>query len=333
MRQACGRRAAALCTILVALATCALSKETRAQSQPVEHSTRLVTLGTAGGPLPQKKRAQSSNLLIVRGRSYLVDAGDDVTRRIVQAGADFLKVDHIFITHAHSDHTMGLATLLVSNWEYQRSAPMDIYGPPGTEALVRGAIQYLTPNEEIRWSEGKRAPMAGVFHAHDAAPGVVFQDDAVKVLAAENTHFHFASGSPGYGKYKSYSYRFETPGRVIVFTGDTGPSDALTELAKGADVLVSEVGMPEEIIGLYKKNGNWQKMSPEQQQAFLFHMNQEHLTPENVGRMAAKAGVKMVVLSHLLPSGDPDDDYQRYVDATKKYFSGRVVAAKDLMEF
>ena len=70
--------------------------------------TRLITLGTAGGPLPQKKRAQSSNLLIVRGHLYLIDAGDDVTRRIVQAGADFLKVDKIFITHAHSDHTMGL---------------------------------------------------------------------------------------------------------------------------------------------------------------------------------------------------------------------------------
>ena len=333
MRRAWGPRAAGLCTMLVALAAGTLSNQTRAQSQAAEQRTRLITLGTAGGPLPQKKRAQSSNLLMVRGRLYLIDAGDDVTRRIVQAGADFLKVDHIFITHAHSDHTMGLATLLVSEWEYRRRTPIDIYGPLGTEALVRGAIQYLTPNAEIRWSEGTRTPMASVFHGHDAEPGTVFQDDAVKVLAVENTHFHFATDSPGYEKYKSYSYRFETPGRVIVFTGDTGPSDALTELAKGADVLVSEVGMPDEIIELYKKNGNWQKMSPEQQQAFLFHMKQEHVTPEYVGKMAAKAGVRLVVLSHLLPSGDPDDDYQRYVDTTKKYFSGRVVAAKDLMEF
>lgn len=333
MWQTCAPLAATLCAIMVTLATCTLADRTRAQSRTDEGATRLITLGTAGGPLPQKKRAQSSSLLIVRGRLYLIDAGDDVTRRVVQAGADFLKVDRIFITHAHSDHTMGLATLLVSEWEYQRRTPIDIYGPPGTEALVRGAIQYLTPNAEIRWSEGKRTPMAGVFHGHDAAPGMVFRDDAVKVLAVENTHFHFASGSPGDGKYKSYSYRFETPGRVIVFTGDTGPSDALTELARKADVLVSEVGMPEEIIDLYKRNGNWQKMSPEQQQAFLFHMTQEHVTPEDVGKMAAKAGVKMVVLSHLLPGSNPDDDYQRYVNATKKYFSGRVVAAKDLMEF
>lgn len=325
--------AAVTCGALVALAACSFGNEARAQSSAGETGTRLITLGTAGGPLPQKKRAQSANLLIVRGRLYLIDSGDNVTRRMVQAGADFLKVDKIFITHAHSDHTMGLPTLLVSEWEYQRRAPIDIFGPPGTESLVRGAIQYLTPNAEIRWSEGKRTPMASIVHGHDAAPGVVFQNEDIKVLAVENTHFHFTSDSPGYGKYKSYSYRFETPGRTVVFTGDTGPSDALTELAKGADVLVTEAGVPDELVDLYKKNGSWQKRSPEEQKAFLYHMTQEHITPEEIGKMAAKAGVKMIVLSHLLPSANPDDDYQRYVDATRKYFSGRVVAAKDLMEF
>jgi ribonuclease BN (tRNA processing enzyme) len=318
---------------VVAFAACGFGREARAQQHAAEGGTRLITLGTAGGPLPQKKRTQSSNLLIVRGHLYLIDAGDDVTRRIVQAGANFQQVDKIFITHAHSDHTMGLPTLLVSEWEYQRRAPIDIYGPPGTEALVRGAIQFLTPNAEIRWSEGKRTPMDTVFHGHDVAPGTVYQDDNVKVLAAENTHFHFTPDSPGYGKFKSYSYRFETPGRTVVFTGDTGPSDALVQLAKGADVLVTEVGVPEEIVSLYKNNGSWQKRSPEEQREFMRHMTQEHVTPEEVGKLATQAGVKMVVLSHLLPSANPDDDYQRYVDATKKYFSGRVVAAKDLMEF
>jgi ribonuclease BN (tRNA processing enzyme) len=88
---------------------------------------------------------------------------------------------------------------------------------------------------------------------------------------------------------------------VIVFSGDTGPSDALTELAKGADVLVTEVGQPEEIVELYKKNGTWERRPPEEREAFLRHMKEEHVTPEDVGKMAAKAGVKMVVLTHLLP--------------------------------
>jgi ribonuclease BN (tRNA processing enzyme) len=171
-----------------------------------------------------------------------------VTRRIVQAGYDFRKVGRIFITHLHDDHTAGLATLLVSQWEFQGPAT-DIYGG-GVEALVKGAIAYLTPNAEIRWAEGKKRPMADVFRGHDVAPGVVYQDANVKVTAVENTHFNFPSGSPPYGKYKSYSYRFDTPGRVVVFTGDTGPSDAQTELAKGADVLVTEVILSDDLVAL-----------------------------------------------------------------------------------
>ena len=119
-----------------------------AQAQAPSSGTRLVTLGTAGGPLPRKGRAQSSNLLVVDGTPYLIDAGDGVTRRIVQAGYDFRQIGKIFITHLHGDHTAGLATLLVSGWEFQRREPVDIYGS-GVEEFVKGAITYLTPNAEI----------------------------------------------------------------------------------------------------------------------------------------------------------------------------------------
>ena len=178
--------------------------------------TTLITLGTAGGPLPRADRAQSSNLLIVNGALYLIDAGGGVTGRIVQSGANFRKANKIFITHAHSDHTAGLATLLVSQWE-QQADPSDIYGG-GVEALVKGTIAYLTPNADIRWTEGKKRPMTDMFHGHDVAPGVVYQDANVKVIAVENTHFHFQPGDPAYGKFKSYSYRFETPDKVVFFT-------------------------------------------------------------------------------------------------------------------
>lgn len=294
--------------------------------------TQIITLGTRGGPLPSKDRAQSSNLLVVNGTLYLIDAGDGVTRRIVQAGYDFRKIGKIFITHPHSDHAAGLATLLVSAWEYQRREPIDIYGG-GVEALVKGAIAYLTPNAEIRWAEGKKIAMSDVFHGHDVAPGVVYQDANVKVTAVENTHFNFPAGSPPHGKYRSYSYRFETPGRVVVFSGDTGPSDALTELARGADVLVTEVTLTDDVVALFKRTGAWQAKTPDEQAGFIRHMHEEHVTPEDVGKMAAKAGVKSVVLTHLSPTTDPEDDYQRYVDGVKKFFSGPIVVAKDLMRF
>jgi len=286
---------------LVGLADRAATQNSAAEAQAP--NTVIITLGTRGGPLPTKDRAQSSNLLVVNGTLYLIDAGDGVTRRIVQAGYDFLKVGKVFITHPHSDHTNGLATLLASEWEYQRREPIDVYGG-GVEA-----------------------------HGHDVVPGVVYQDANVKVTAAENTHFHFAQGSPPYGKYRSYSYRFETPSRVVVFTGDTGPSSAVTELAKGADVLVTEVGLPSDVIELFKRNGVWQSKTPSEQEGFVRHMEEEHVTPDAVGEMAAKAGVKTIVLTHLGPTVDPDDNYQRYVDGMKKIFSGPIVAAKDLMRF
>jgi len=325
--------AAAVCIGLVAAdRSVAQTGGDKAKAQALTTGTLIITLGTRGGPLPTKDRAQSSNLLIVNGALYLVDAGDGVTRRIVQAGYDFQKIGKVFITHPHSDHTAGLATLLVSEWEYQRRDPVDIYGG-GVEALVRGAIDYLTVNAEIRWAEGKKTPMADIFHGHEVAPGVVYQDANVKVTAVENTHFHFPQGSPPYGKYKSFSYRFETPGRVVVFTGDTGPSDALTELAKDADVLVTEVGLPDDVVELFKRNGVWQTKTPAEQEGFIRHMKEEHVTPEDVGKMAAKAGVKTVVMTHLGPTVDPKDDYQRYVEGAKKYFPGRIVLAKDLMQF
>jgi ribonuclease BN (tRNA processing enzyme) len=199
--------------------------------------------------------------------------------------------------------------------------------------LVKGAIDYLTPNAEIRWAEGKKRPMTDTFHAHDVEPGLVYQDANVKVTAVENTHFHFQPGTPPYGKYKSYSYRFETPDRVVFFTGDTGPSDAVVELAKGADLYVTETTSPEGVVEVFKKSGIWQAKTPAEQEGFLRHMHEEHVTPEDIGKMAAKAGVKAVVMTHLGPSTNPDEEYQRYVDEAKKYYSGPITLAKDLMKF
>lgn len=303
-----------------------------AQQKASPTGTVVITLGTAGGPLPRAQRAQAANLLVVNGTPYLIDAGDGAVRRIVRAGYDFRQVGKIFITHAHSDHTNGLATLLNAQWEYAKREPTEVYGG-GVEALVKGAIAFLTPNAEVRWTEGKRVRMEEVFRGHDVAPGVIFQDANVRVTAVENTHFNFPPDSPAHGKYRSYSYRFDTPGRAVVFTGDTGPSEALAQLTKGADVLVTEVNVTEEVIDLQKRNGSWQAKSAAEQEAWIRHMNEEHVTPEQVGRMASAAGVKTVVLTHFTPTVNRNDDYQRFVEATKKVYSGQVLLAKDLMQF
>src|SRR5262245_13754739 len=203
-------------------------------------STRVITLGTKNGPFPEVGRAQSSNLLVVNGSQYIIDAGDGVTRRLARLGANFRNIDNIFITHPHSDHTGGLAALMTAIYDTNRSNLVNIYGPPGTAASVQGLLQYLMVSSEIRISDGTHTvPASNVFSGHDAGVGVILRDANVTVTAVENSHFHFPPGSPGYGKYKSYAYRFETADRSVVFTGDTGPSDAVAELAKRADLLIS----------------------------------------------------------------------------------------------
>ena len=231
-----------LFTTLISIGIIASAHESMAQTSaaPSKARTRLITLGTQGGPAPRAHRAQSSNLLIVNGALYVVDAGDGVVRRLAKAGIIIREIGTVFITHHHDDHTAGLGTLMSVAWDNQRTKPINVYGPPRTAELVKAAVQYFTISAEIRIADGGRTvPIAQVFFGHDVGTGVIYQDVNIKVTAVESSHFDFQKRSAT-GKHKSYSYRFETPDRVIVFTGDTGPSDAVTELAKGADLLVTE---------------------------------------------------------------------------------------------
>ena len=300
-----------------------------------DHTTRLILLGTAAGPIPRALRSQPANVLIVDGRPYLIDAGDGVARQLVMAGFEPADVRHIFITHHHIDHNADLGALISFDWieDYQRNAasapPVQIYGPPSTTFLVQAALDYLSVSERI-FSAGMPIFAAkSRFQAHDIDhDGVVYTDDRVRVTAAENTHFHQPSSSPTYGKDRSYSYRFDTPGRSVVFTGDTGPSEAVTKLAEGADVLVTEI---EDIETMMKITTG--KLTKPQADAFREHLEQEHLTPEAVGKMAAAAHVKSVVLTHFTPDEDAPTDASSFTKGIRKYYNGPVMAGRDLFEY
>jgi ribonuclease BN (tRNA processing enzyme) len=293
--------------------------------------TRLITLGTVAGPPPRANRAQFSNLLIVNGTLYVVDAGDGVTRRISQAGFNVRDVGTIFITHHHDDHTAGLGTLMSVAWDNQRTNPINVYGPPKTEDLVKAAVQYFSTSAEIRIADGGRTiPIDQLFFGHDMSPGVIYQDANIKVTAIENTHFAFHKG-PAAGKHKSYSYRFDTPNRIIVFTSDTGPFEGLVEFAKDADVLVAEANSIEQRMQDLMRSGQWNVMTSEEQARIKQQMSEGHLSTDDVGRIAQRAGVKTVILSHL--TWKADDDYSTWANEVKKHFSGPVLIAKDLKEF
>jgi ribonuclease BN (tRNA processing enzyme) len=151
-----------------------------------------------------------------------------------------------------------------------------------------------------------------MFKARDVQPGLVFSDENVKVTAKENAHFHFTAGSTA-SPNKSYAYRFQTPHKVVVFTGDTGQDPGLAKFAEGADILVCEMVSPGVLKGV-----------PE---AGRYHMVEEHLSPTQVGQLARDAKVKLLVLSHLV-GADPGD-----VDEIKKWYSGTVVVGEDLQTF
>lgn len=300
-----------------------------------DHATRLILLGTAAGPIPRSLRSQPSNLLVVDGRPYLIDAGDGVSRQLVTAGFKVSDVRHIFLTHHHIDHNAGLGSLMAFGWveDYQRNMPsappVQIYGPPATTFLVKSALDYLSIGERIFKAEMPVPAAKDRFVAHDIDNnGVIFSDDRVRVTAVENTHFNIPRSAPNFGKDKSYSYRFDTPGRSVVFTGDTGPSDAVTKLAEGADVLVTEIEDVETMMKTFTGS-----MTKEQAGAFRDHLEREHLTPEAVGKMAAAARVKAVVLTHFTPDEDEPTDASRFTQGVRKYYNGPVIAGRDLFEY
>lgn len=297
--------------------------------------TRLITLGTQGGPGASDDRAQPANVLIVNGTPYLVDAGNGVVSQLQRAGVSFTSIRTIFITHNHDDHNADWGTLMGRAWTSGQFEPMTVYGPPGTESMREGFLQYFAPNAAAHFKEGTvNVPPKSVILAHDIKEaGPVFQDGNVRVSAVENCHYHFSPGSPGYGWQKSFAFRFQTPDRSIVFSGDTGAcGNALIDFAKNADILVHEVIDIKLITSLLSAPRAVGHAAPGQREAILRHMQTEHTAPEEVGRVAKEAGVKMVVLTHLVPGTLPDTE-SAYVDGVRKQFGGPVTVAQDLMEF
>ncbi|TPW29743.1 MBL fold metallo-hydrolase [Martelella alba] len=302
------------------------------------HDARIILLGTGGGPVAQSGRSGISTLLIVNGTSYLVDAGLGTDRQLASAGFDVADLSAIFITHQHLDHTASIPSLIMTDWfakaNQDNPVPLVLYGPPATQLLLEDSLHMLATSERIfRAGIPMLKPDTGMFAAHDIDhDGLVYRDANITVTAAENTHFLNSSEGPA-GRDISFSYRFDTPYGAIVFTGDTGKSDAVTALAKGAAVLVSEVRLPYiDASGKMLTVPSHMVEGGADAKAYRVHMEQEHLSPQDVGQMAHDAGVGLVILSHF--AGGPDttvsDDFTTGVASR---FSGPVIAGQDLMEY
>ena len=303
---------------------------------PPVKGTQLVLLGTQGGPNVNLRRGQAANAVIVDGRPYLVDCGYGTIRSLVAAGIAFGQVGTAFITHLHDDHMSDIAALLSLQWTGSKQQPTDIYGPYGTAAMVDAAIAFTKGNADIRITdEGRTTRPEQLFHGHDvaaeAAPVQVFKDDRLTVTAVENTHF--PDRAKAAMRYRSLAYRLQTETRSIVISGDTAYSKNLVTLAKGADFFVCElIDQPQYDVNLAAAQ---REKAQGRENSVAQHVVETHSNNAEVGRMAAEAGVKTVVLTHLLPGSNrnttaeyPDSSY---IEGVRKVFSGQVIVGRDLM--
>lgn len=322
----------AIASIMALVAT---MSGTAVAQQPMGR-TELLFLGTAAGPPLRLNRSEPATLLIVDGRSYLIDCGIGTMHRMLESGIASEGIETIFFTHLHADHDLGLADVMANDFFRLNTTGSNksiaVYGPPQTEELVDAAFHYITFGFQAFAAE-PGAIRAGLvegrltsqFVGHDIQhEGLIFQDDKIRVTAAENTHYALMPPADRQ-KMKSYSYRIQTPHGVVVFTGDTGPSEAVTRLAAGADVLVAEVQDLNEVSNFAQKMAVDNHWSPQRTAALMAHMRQEHLDEAEVGKMAATARAKSVVLYHYDPT-----DPAAYVAAVKKSFAGPVFAPADL---
>lgn len=319
--------------IEAAAAQPAASTAAATAEKAVPATDRIVLLGTGGGPIARVGRSQPATLLQVGDRSYLIDVGEGTPRQLVRAGVRPSAVDAVFFTHLHLDHTAGIMGFLALDWTDRRQKPVKFYGPPGTQSLVHDTLEALKTGELIYRLQIPGLPeMSTIFSGHDldvTAAREVYRDQNVIVRAVENSHYStMHMPQTDHGIDRAYSFRFDLPGRSIVITGDTGPSRAVEELARGADVLVSELIDLDSVLASARAQ---QAASGIDQKPLIDHMEKEHLTPENIGRMAAAAGVRKVVLTHIGTARDVEAiDPEAIRAGIRKHYSGPVEIGEDL---
>jgi ribonuclease Z len=289
---------------------------------PSGSRTKVILLGT-GNPYPDPDRSGPATAIVVDGTPYLVDFGAGVMRRakaaVVDKGIAALEPANFrvaFVTHLHSDHTIGYADLFLTPWIYGRRVPLEVYGPPGIKAMTEHLIEAYRADFETRSRQHAQGlytvglfPEGHRINAHEVGAGVVFKDAGVTVTAFPTRH-----------ELESYGYRFDTPDRRIVISGDTGPAQATIDACDGCDILVHEV-----------HSLAWLATRPD----FQAYAGRYHTTSAQLAELATRARPRLLVLYHasiaLRPAVRPgaSSPAELLAEVTSRY-SGHVVVGRDL---
>lgn len=286
-----------------------------AQAPPAAQTLRITLLGT-GAPAPRLDRFGPSILVEAGPARLLFDCGRGATQRLWQLKIPLGTVNTVFFTHLHSDHTVGFPDLWLTGWlpaAYgRRAVPVRLFGPAGTAAMMAALRQAYAWDLRVRADEGTPAAGATVA-ATDIAPGVVYEQDGIRVTAFEVKH--------GERLQPAFGYRIDYAGRAVVLSGDTGPSDNLVRVAQGADVVVHEVAAARpELLA----------RSATAREVLSFHTQ-----PEAAGRVFSQVKPRLAVYAHIVllttDPAVPPPDAQELLPRTRTTYAGPLELGEDLM--
>jgi ribonuclease Z len=269
-----------------------------------------VTLLGTGSPLPGMDRFGPSILVSAGGGNLLFDCGRGSTQRLKQLNVPFAQVTALFLTHLHSDHTVGIPDFWLTGWIRGRKAPLRVWGPTGTKQMMAHLEEAYSFDIHVRRDvDEKIAPDGVVVTAKDIEQGVVYESGGVKVTAFTVDH---GPVKPALG------YRVDYAGHSVVLSGDTRFSENLIRFAQGTDVLIHEVIDPT-VFGTGESF-----LTPERKAIVIDH----HTTPEQAGTVFKRVRPKLAVYSHIVP---PNANAATLMPQTRKTYDGPVEVGEDLM--
>jgi len=275
-------------------------------------TTQVILLGT-GTPYPDPATSGPATAVVVGGRVFLFDAGPGVMRRLKAANLPISGPEALFITHLHSDHTLGYADLILTSWVMRRRAPFPVYGPKGLRRMTSHLLAAYSEDIDIR-ENGLEHEVAGGYRVdvHEIRGGVVYEKDGVRVTAIAVQH----------GAWKTaFAYRIDTADRSIVISGDTRPSEELAKAAAGVDILIHEVYSaarlkPEDRPG----GGDWPR-----------YCRDYHTSDVELGALALRIRPRLLVLDHIIRMGASDEELLAGVRAGG--YKEDVVIGRDLERY
>lgn len=276
---------------------------------PASAQTQIILLGT-GTPYPDPRASGPATAVVVGKRIFLFDAGAGVMRQINAAALPISGPEATFITHLHSDHTLGYADLIITSWIMRRQAPLEVFGPPGLRRMTNHLLAAFSEDVQVRTQGLEReVPSWLRVNVHEVRAGIIFDQGGVRVTAIPVPH--------GSWKY-AYAYRVDTPDRSILISGDTAPSKRLIEAAKDIDVLVHEVYLS---ANLKPENRPGGQLWPQ-------YMREFHTSERELGDIAKKANCKTLILTHIIRFGGTDEQLLSGIRTAG--YDGQVIVGKDL---